>query len=144
LGSLEEKQLKTTRKKKMKYDLAVMGLGYIGLPMAALSAKNGMNVLGVDIRADIVETVNAGKIHIEEPGLIEVVSPAVASGKLKAATNPAPSDIFMIAVPTPVDHHTHRPGHDDGGICGKSHRRRNRSRRSRHFAIDIPRRRNRA
>lgn len=93
----------------MKYDLTIMGLGYIGLPMAALSAHNGMNVLGVDIRADIVDTVNKGEIHIEEPGLIEIVTPAVKSGRLHAATKPAPSDIFMIAVPTPVDHHTHQP-----------------------------------
>ena len=93
----------------MKYDLTIMGLGYIGLPMAALSAFHGMNVLGVDIRADIVDTVNAGKIHLEEPGLLEVVEPAVKSGKLRAALQPAASNIFMIAVPTPVDHHTHQP-----------------------------------
>lgn len=93
----------------MHYDLTIMGLGYIGLPMAALSASVGMNVLGIDIRQDVVDTVNAGKIHIEEPGLAEIVAPTVASGKLRAATKPAPSDIFMIAVPTPVDHHTHQP-----------------------------------
>lgn len=93
----------------MKYDLVIMGLGYIGLPMAAVSAEAGLNVLGIDIREDIVKTVNAGKIHIEEPGLLERLAPVVASGKLKAATKPAPSHIFMIAVPTPVDHVTHKP-----------------------------------
>src|SRR4051812_2416805 len=93
----------------MQYDLTIMGLGYIGLPMAALSAEAGMNVLGVDIREDIAKTVNAGKIHIEEPGLAEKVAAAVAKKMLTAATRPAPSEIFMIAVPTPVDHHTHKP-----------------------------------
>jgi len=93
----------------MKYDLTIMGLGYIGLPMAALSASAGMNVLGVDIREDVVNTVNAGKIHIEEPGLAEIVAPAVSDGKLRADVKPAASEIFMIAVPTPVDHRTHQP-----------------------------------
>jgi UDP-N-acetyl-D-mannosaminuronic acid dehydrogenase len=93
----------------MKYDLTIMGLGYIGLPMAVVSAETGLRVLGVDIRPDIVATVNAGRVHIEEPGLPEKVAPVVASGHLRAALKPEPSHIFMIAVPTPVDHHTHRP-----------------------------------
>lgn len=93
----------------MKYDLVIMGLGYIGLPMAAVSAEAGLNVLGIDIREEIVKTVNAGKIHIEEPGLQERLAPVVASGKLRAATKPEASHIFMIAVPTPVDHVTHKP-----------------------------------
>ncbi len=94
---------------RMKYDLVVMGLGYIGLPMAAVSAEAGLNVLGVDIRQHIIDTVNAGKIHIEEPGLLERLDPVVKSGKMKAALKPERSSIFMIAVPTPVDHHTHQP-----------------------------------
>ncbi|HEU5047990.1 MAG TPA: UDP-N-acetyl-D-mannosamine dehydrogenase [Rickettsiales bacterium] len=93
----------------MKYDLTILGLGYIGLPMAAVSANAGLNVLGVDIVEHIVSTVNAGKVHLEEPGLPEKVASAVQSGKLKAATAPSASNIFMIAVPTPVDHHTHQP-----------------------------------
>lgn len=93
----------------MKHDLTIMGLGYIGLPMAVVSAETGLRVLGVDIRPDIVATVNAGRVHIEEPGLPEKLAPVVASGQLRAAVKPEPSHIFMIAVPTPVDHHTHRP-----------------------------------
>lgn len=93
----------------MKHDLTVMGLGYIGLPMAALAASAGMDVLGVDIREDIVDSVNDGVPHLEEPGLPEVLEAAVKSGKLRAALKPARSQIFMIAVPTPVDHETHRP-----------------------------------
>lgn len=93
----------------MKYDLCILGLGYIGLPMAALSAEAGMKVLGVDVVQRVVDTVNQGKIHIEEPGLAEKVSAAITQKRLTAATAPAPADIFMIAVPTPVDHHTHKP-----------------------------------
>lgn len=93
----------------MTYDLTILGLGYIGLPMAALSAEAGFNVLGVDINERIVTTVNAGGVHIEEPGLPEKVALMVQKGKLRAATVPARSNIFMIAVPTPVDHHTHKP-----------------------------------
>ena len=86
-----------------------MGLGYIGLPMAVVSAETGLRVLGVDIRPDIVATVNDGRVHIEEPGLPEKIAPVVRDGQLRAAVKPEPSHIFMIAVPTPVDHHTHRP-----------------------------------
>ena len=93
----------------MQHDLTVLGLGYIGLPMAALAADAGLRVLGVDIQHAVVETVNKGGIHIEEPGLAEKVSAAVLAGTLHAAVKPAPSDIFMIAVPTPVDHKTHKP-----------------------------------
>lgn len=91
------------------YDLTVLGLGYIGLPTAALAAQAGLNVLGVDIQDHVVECVNAGQTHLEEPGLPEIVKAAVESGKLYAAHTPAPSDIFMIAVPTPVNHATHKP-----------------------------------
>lgn len=96
----------------MSYDLAIIGLGYIGLPTAAIAAECGMHVLGIDIRPDIVDTVNAGKIHIEEPGLVEKVASAVKAGRLRAALAPEPSRVFMIAVPTPVDHNTHAPDMD--------------------------------
>jgi UDP-N-acetyl-D-mannosaminuronic acid dehydrogenase len=91
------------------YDLTILGLGYIGLPTAALAAQAGLNVLGVDIQDHIIDAVNAGNTHLEEPGLSEIVKTVVDSGKLRAAHTPAPSDIFMIAVPTPVDHDTHKP-----------------------------------
>lgn len=93
----------------MPHDLAVIGLGYIGLPMAALSAKAGLRVLGVDINPQVVETVGGGGVHIEEPGLPELVKAVVGKGALRADTKPAAADIFMIAVPTPVDHATHQP-----------------------------------
>jgi UDP-N-acetyl-D-mannosaminuronic acid dehydrogenase len=85
----------------MKYDLAVVGLGYIGLPTASIFATRGKNVLGVDIRPDIVQTINDGRIHIVEPELDVLVRSAVHSGNLRADTSPASADTFIIAVPTP-------------------------------------------
>jgi len=81
--------------------VCVLGLGYIGLPTASLVATKGYSVLGVDINADTVNTINRGEIHIHEPDLDILVKSAVQSGKLKAATKPAAADIFIIAVPTP-------------------------------------------
>ncbi len=78
-----------------------MGLGYIGLPTAAVAAKSGLNVLGVDINRDVVETINRGEIHIVEPQLDDVVKEAVRSGKLKASCKPEEADVFLIVVPTP-------------------------------------------
>jgi UDP-N-acetyl-D-mannosaminuronic acid dehydrogenase len=82
-------------------NICIMGLGYIGLPTAALLANCGYNVRGVDVVAHVVETINRGEIHIVEPDLDAFVHAAVMSGKLKAALQPAEADIFMIAVPTP-------------------------------------------
>src|SRR3954462_11707764 len=86
--------------------VVVIGLGYIGLPTAAVIARTGASVLGVDVNPSVVETVNAGKIHIEENGLDDLVSKVMASGSLRAATMVAPADVFVIAVPTPflADH----------------------------------------
>jgi UDP-N-acetyl-D-mannosaminuronic acid dehydrogenase len=81
--------------------ICVLGLGYIGLPTAALLAAEGYNVVGVDINPDVIETVNKGCIHIVEPDLDTYVSSAVTSGKLKAHLEPQPSDVYMICVPTP-------------------------------------------
>jgi UDP-N-acetyl-D-mannosaminuronic acid dehydrogenase len=78
-----------------------MGLGYIGLPTAALLAKNGYQVCGVDVKKDVVDIINDGKIHISEPDLDGLVSSAVNEGLLIASTEPKKSDIFIIAVPTP-------------------------------------------
>ena len=85
----------------MVKDICVIGLGYIGLPTAALLANNGYNVHGVDIIQATVDTINQGKIHIVEPGLEDFVKKAVDNGKLKADTRPTKSDVFIIAVPTP-------------------------------------------
>lgn len=93
----------------MTYDLTILGLGYIGLPMAALAAQKGLHVCGVDIRPDIVETINKGLTHLEEPGLPDLVAAAVSSGHLRATHMPQAARVYVIAVPTPVDHATHRP-----------------------------------
>lgn len=81
--------------------VCVVGLGYVGLPTAAVIASNGVSVVGVDVNAQTVETVNAGNIPIVEPQLDTMVSGAVALGKLRATTTPEPADAFIIAVPTP-------------------------------------------
>lgn len=83
-------------------NICVIGLGYIGLPSAALLAAGGLNVIGVDINAHIVETVNAGNVHITESGLAELCSRVVRSGNLRATTQPEEADVFIIAVPTPL------------------------------------------
>lgn len=88
--------------------VCVMGLGYIGLPTAALLATKGYLVRGVDIVESTVNTINQGKIHIVEPELDAFVSAAVGSGNLKAFTTPDLADIFIIAVPTPF-HGDHIP-----------------------------------
>lgn len=78
-----------------------MGLGYIGLPTAAVAAKSGIDVTGVDINHEVVDTINRGEIHIIEPGLGDVVKDVVTKGKLKAQTKPQEADVFLIVVPTP-------------------------------------------
>jgi len=78
-----------------------LGLGYIGLPTAIVSAKNGIDVAGVDINPRVVELTNQGKIHIVEPDLQELCAEVVANGKLKAYTAPVESDAYFIVVPTP-------------------------------------------
>jgi UDP-N-acetyl-D-mannosaminuronic acid dehydrogenase len=88
--------------------VCVIGLGYIGLPTAALLASNGYDVVGVDLNRHAVETINQGKIHIVEPDLDAFVRSAVAAGKLKAFTEPQAGDIFIVCVPTPF--------HDGAGI----------------------------
>lgn len=81
-----------------------MGLGYIGLPTAAVAASHGIDVIGVDINPAVVETINQGKIHIVEPDLDKVVKEVVESGKLRATTTPEDADAFFIVVPTPFKH----------------------------------------
>ncbi|MBN20238.1 MAG: hypothetical protein CL678_03035 [Bdellovibrionaceae bacterium] len=81
--------------------LCVVGLGYIGLPTASLLATKGFEVLGIDIRSQVVDTINQGKIHIYEPDLDILVKAAVQSGNLKASLCSKESDVFILAVPTP-------------------------------------------
>lgn len=81
--------------------ICVMGLGYIGLPTASLLATKGHKVHGVDVRSDVVDTINRGSIHIVEPELDVLVRSAVHSGNLVASLEPAEADLFVLAVPTP-------------------------------------------
>jgi len=81
--------------------VSVIGLGYIGLPTAAVVARAGMRVLGVDVSQQVVETINRGEIHIEEVDLDGLVQGVVQRGLLSASTEIAPADVFVIAVPTP-------------------------------------------
>ncbi len=83
--------------------ICVLGLGYIGLPTACLLATHGHQVLGVDLRADLVENVNESRTAFREPGLGDLIAQARSLEKLVADTEPEPSDIFVIAVPTPID-----------------------------------------
>lgn len=85
----------------MKKKVCVVGLGYIGLPTAALLASQGHEVFGVDISQHAVDTINSGRIHIVEPDLDAYVHSAVAQGRLHAYTAARPADVFMICVPTP-------------------------------------------
>lgn len=82
-------------------EVIMIGLGYIGLPTAALIAKNKTNVHGVDINPKVVETINEGKIHIVEPELDTIVAEAVKEGYLKAGTTPVEGNAYLIVVPTP-------------------------------------------
>ena len=81
--------------------ISVIGLGYIGLPTAAMFAAYGKKVIGVDVSKNAVDTINRGEIHIVEPDLDAIVHKAVIDGKLKAVLTPEPADAFLIAVPTP-------------------------------------------
>lgn len=78
-----------------------MGLGYIGLPTAAVTANSGIKTLGVDINKEVVDTINKGKIHIIETNLESMVHKVVKEGTLCASTTPQESDVYLIVVPTP-------------------------------------------
>jgi UDP-N-acetyl-D-mannosaminuronic acid dehydrogenase len=81
--------------------ICVVGLGYIGLPTAAMFAKSGYEVVGVDINEKAVNLLNQGEIHIEEVGLGSLVKTVVLEGRLRASTTPEDADTYIIAVPTP-------------------------------------------
>lgn len=83
--------------------ISVVGLGYIGLPTAAMFASRKKKVIGVDVNQYAVDTINRGEIHIVEPELDMIVHAAVTEGYLKAVTIPEPADAFLIAVPTPFN-----------------------------------------
>ena len=89
--------------------ISVVGLGYIGLPTAAVFASRKVKVVGVDVNQHAVDTINRGEIHIIEPDLDKLVQVSVADGYLKATTQPEPADAFLIAVPTPFKGDNHEP-----------------------------------
>ncbi len=83
--------------------ICILGMGYIGLPTAAMFATHNVQVVGVDINQSIIQTLSSGGIHIQENGLQELVSQALQSGNLRPALTPEPADAFVIAVPTPFN-----------------------------------------
>ena len=89
--------------------ISMIGLGYIGLPTAAVFASRKIKVIGVDVNQKAVDTINRGEIHIIEPDLDMVVHAAVKEGYLRATTVPEPADAFLIAVPTPFKGDNHDP-----------------------------------
>lgn len=82
--------------------ICVVGLGYIGLPTASVFARAGYDVLGVDVNQKVVDSLNEGKVTIEEVDLPELVQEVVGKGNLRAAVKPEKADVFIIAVPTPI------------------------------------------
>lgn len=89
--------------------ISIVGLGYIGLPTAAMFASRKIQVVGVDVNQKAVDTINRGEIHIVEPDLDMVVHAAVSQGFLRATTEPEPAEAFLIAVPTPFKGDNHDP-----------------------------------
>jgi UDP-N-acetyl-D-mannosaminuronic acid dehydrogenase len=93
--------------------ISIIGLGYIGLPTAAVFASRKVKVIGIDVNQYAVDTINRGEIHIVEPDLDMVVHAAVKEGYLRATTQPETADAFLIAVPTPFKVGPTGPNHPD-------------------------------
>lgn len=94
----------------MSFDrISVVGLGYIGLPTAAMFASRRKSVIGVDVSARVVDTINRGEVHIVEADLDMIVHAAAREGHLRATLVPEPADAFLIAVPTPFKGDDHEP-----------------------------------
>lgn len=89
--------------------ISVVGLGYIGLPTAAMFASRRKEVIGVDVNPDTVNTINQGRVHIVEPDLDIAVRASVREGYLRALEEPEPADAFLIAVPTPFTGQNREP-----------------------------------
>ena len=101
--------------------ISVIGLGYIGLPTAAILAGYGYNVAGTDINRDAVDAVNQGKTHISEPDLEAIVRGAVVAGRLKSSTLPQAADIYIICVPTPLRNADGAPEPDIESVIAATH-----------------------
>ncbi len=93
--------LESSHKIKPFNRVSVVGLGYIGLPTAAVLASRKIKVIGVDVGQQVVDTINRGEIHLVEPDLDIVVHAVVSEGYLRATLQPEPADAFLLAVPTP-------------------------------------------
>ena len=93
----------------IKIEISIIGLGYIGLPTAAMFASKKIKTNGVDISSEVVETINNGNIHIFEPGLELIVKKAINNGFLEANLFLRESDVYIIAVPTPFKGKYHEP-----------------------------------
>jgi UDP-N-acetyl-D-mannosaminuronate dehydrogenase len=88
------------------YKVAVIGLGYVGLPLAALCAKKGYTVVGLDAKESVVESLNSGKCHIRDEAVERLLAEAIESGNFSATANQdeiSDCNIYLICVPTPVD-----------------------------------------
>ncbi|MCC3297611.1 UDP-N-acetyl-D-mannosamine dehydrogenase [Arthrobacter caoxuetaonis] len=83
--------------------VAVIGLGYIGLPTATILATNGLRVIGVDVNTSTIDAVNRGEVPFVEPDLAEFLEQAVTSGRLSATAEMPAADAFIVAVPTPFN-----------------------------------------
>ena len=83
-------------------DICVVGLGHVGLPIAAMLASRGSTVLGVDVEASVISSINSGISHIPEPGITQLVADVVNSGHLSASRFTCKADTYIIAVPTPL------------------------------------------
>ena len=83
--------------------VCVLGLGYIGLPTAALAASNGLKVIGVDIDPEVINSLSCGRAHFVEPELDTVLEQVIREGRLTVQLNPCPADVFIIAVQTPIN-----------------------------------------
>ncbi len=94
--------MKDPRLEGRAFDVSVIGLGYVGLPTAALLATHGLRVAGIDLNDEVVSGVNSGTIHIVEPELEALVRAAVSGGRLRAFNTPRPARTHMICVPTPL------------------------------------------
>ena len=82
--------------------VCVLGLGYIGLPTAVMFASAGYEVIGVDVKEEVLNSLRNGDCHIDEPGLNDLVRQVILKGKLEVSSHPVQSDAFIIAVPTPI------------------------------------------
>ncbi|WP_026581956.1 nucleotide sugar dehydrogenase [Bacillus sp. J33] len=81
--------------------ICTVGLGYIGLPTSIMFAKHNVEVVGVDVKQEVIDSLNSGKIHIEEPGLQEALEEVIEMGTFKASLQPEIANAFIISVPTP-------------------------------------------